>query len=195
MGSRAVVLVRRDASGVCYTRTGRALFADERVGAAPVARVADAAGPLFAELNSDWLLLDCELLPWSAKAEGLIREQYASIGAAARAGLPAALHVLTGARDRGLDVGALLDRTASRLGNVDHFTEVYRRYCWPTDGLAGVKLAPFAVLASTGAHHSARDLGWHLERVDRLAAADPETVPADPSPRGRPLRPVVDRRE
>jgi PNKP (polynucleotide 5'-kinase/3'-phosphatase) family adenylyltransferase-like protein len=174
MGSRAVVLTRRDGSGACYTRTGRAFFAGVQVGASLVSRVARAAGPLFDELSTDWLLLDCELLPWSAKAEGLIREQYASVGAAARAGLPVALGILTGARDRGLVVGPLLDRTAARLDNADRFTETYRRYCWPTDALTGVKLAPFAVLASTGAHHSARDQAWHLDRVDRLVAADPD---------------------
>ena len=41
------------------------------------------------ELDTDWLLLDSELLPWSAKAEELLRGQYAAVGAAARAALPA----------------------------------------------------------------------------------------------------------
>ncbi|MET9310367.1 hypothetical protein ABZX12_00930 [Kribbella sp. NPDC003505] len=27
-------------------------------------------------------------------------------------------------------------------------TAAYRRYCWPTDGLDGVRLAPFQLLAS-----------------------------------------------
>jgi polynucleotide kinase-phosphatase len=181
MGSRAVTLVRRDSSGVCFTRTGRAFFTDDQVSDALVARVAAAAGPLFDELDSDWLLLDGELLPWSAKAEGLIREQYASVGAAARAALPAALAVLDAARSRGLDVTALADGTATRLENAVGFTEAYRRYCWPIEGLTGVRLAPFAVLASAGAHHSQRDQGWHLDRVDRLVAADPELF--QPTPR------------
>ncbi len=174
MGSRAVVLVRRDSSGVCYTRTGRAFFSDVRLGAELVARVAAAGSPLFAELETDWLLLDCELLPWSAKATELIRDQYASVGAAARTALPAAIAVLDAAAGRGLDVTALADRMRGRKANSTGFTDTYRRYCWPTEGLAGIRLAPFAVLASAGSNHSGRDQGWHLWHVDRLVAADPE---------------------
>ncbi|HEU5107535.1 MAG TPA: polynucleotide kinase-phosphatase, partial [Micromonosporaceae bacterium] len=86
MGSRAVVLVRRDADGgagrfgpgggAIWTRTGRPFFADGAMTGAMLARVraaAEAAG-LWAELDTSWVLLDCELLPWSAKADGLIRE-------------------------------------------------------------------------------------------------------------------------
>src|SRR5690606_11451289 len=123
---------------------------------------------LFAELGSDWVLLDAELLPWSAKAEGLIKEQYASVGAAARAVLPQALAVLDAATQRGLDVEALTTRLARRRDNAEAFTAAYRAYCWPTAGLDGVRLAPFAVLASAGATHAAQDHGWHLSWVDRL---------------------------
>jgi hypothetical protein len=104
---------------------------------------------------------------------GLIVDQYASVGAAARSALPAVLEVLDGALRRGLDVAALRERTAGRHGRAEAFTEAYRRYCWPTDGLDGVRLAPFAVLASAGRHHAARDHGWHLGLADRLVEADP----------------------
>ncbi len=71
-------------------------------------------------------------------------------------------------------MAALVERTRARLANAAGFTAAYRRYFWPTDGLDGVQLAPFAVLASAGAHHSGRDQGWHLAQVDRLVAADPD---------------------
>jgi protein phosphatase len=48
----------------------------------------------------------------------------------------------------------------------------YRRYCWPTDGLAGVRIAPFQVLAAEGATYHERPHAWHLGIADRLAAAD-----------------------
>jgi polynucleotide kinase-phosphatase len=175
MGSRAVALVRRDGSGALYTRTGRPFFADDALNRALLTRVrdaADAAG-LFAELDSDWLLLDTELLPWSAKAAGLIREQYATVGAAATAALPPVLTVLERVSGRGLDVTALADRLGGRLENARRFADAYRRYCWPTEGLDGVRLAPFAVLASAGANHAGRDHGWHLALADRLVEADP----------------------
>jgi polynucleotide kinase-phosphatase len=177
MGSRAVALVRRDGTGALYTRTGRAFFGESlnRAALARLSRAVSAAG-LFAELATEWVLLDAEILPWSAKAFGLIADQFASVGAAGRAALPAVLDVLDAAAGRGLDVAALRDRMAARHVNLDAFTEAYRRYCWPTDGLAGVRVAPFAVLASAGQHHAGRDHGWHLGLADRMVDADPDFV-------------------
>ena len=44
-------------------------------------------------------------MPWSAKAGQLLRDQYAAVGAAARASLPVAVEVLDRAAAAGLDVG------------------------------------------------------------------------------------------
>ncbi|MGH8961344.1 MAG: polynucleotide kinase-phosphatase [Jatrophihabitantaceae bacterium] len=190
MGSRAVVLlcgssdaarVRFGApggqSGAVWTRTGRPFFGEELT-ASLVDRLraaAEAAG-LFEELGTSWLLLDAELLPWSAKAGPLLRDQYAAVGAAARASLPAAVDVLSRAADSGLDVGELLARTRAREQNAAAFTAAYRRYCWPTDGLAGVRIAPFQILASEGATYHARPHEWHLTVADRLVATDPQIL-------------------
>jgi hypothetical protein len=175
MGSRAVALVRRDGSGALYTRTGRPFFADDALNRDLLGRLAAASrsAGLFAELDTNWLLLDTELLPWSAKAAGLIREQYASVGAVATAALPPVLQVLERVSGRGLDVATLADRLGGRLENARRFADAYRRYCWPTEGLDGVRLAPFAVLASAGASHADRDHGWHLALCDRLVEAEP----------------------
>ncbi|HEY6747028.1 MAG TPA: polynucleotide kinase-phosphatase [Mycobacteriales bacterium] len=178
MGSRAVLLVRRDpAAGAVHTRTGRAFF-DPATGAEALTRVGAAAekAGLFEELGTDWLLLDAEIVPWSAKAGDLIRDQYASVGAAAAAALPVAVDVLAQAASRGLDVGALLDRQRSRLADATAFTAAYRRYVWPTDGLAGVRIAPFQLLATAGATYADRPHAWHLALADRLADADPELL-------------------
>jgi polynucleotide kinase-phosphatase len=178
MGSRAVALLRLNGTSALYTRTGRPFFADQALNLLVLDRLraaATAAG-LFAELDSDWLLLDTELLPWSAKALDLVRDQYASVGAAARTALPATLAVLDAAAARGLPVVGLRDRTAARLDRAEAFAAAYRRYCWPTEGLAGLRVAPFAVLASEGRHHKDQDRGWHLARADRLVDADPGLV-------------------
>lgn len=187
MGSRAVVLVARDdevarrrfgapagETGAVYTRTGRAFFAAALTEQLLTrTRTAIAAAGLWDELATDWLLLDTELLPWSAKAEGLVRDTYAAVGAAARTVLPAALDGLRQAAARGLDVADLLARTGTRAGDAAAFTAAYRRYCWPVDGLGGVSLAPFQLLAGEGTTWHGQDHGWHLERADRLVAADP----------------------
>ncbi len=190
MGSRAVVLVCRDgdvawarfgatdgSSGAVYTRTGRPFFAPDRTEELlGQLRTAVGAVGLWDELATEWLLLDCELLPWSAKAEDLLRHQYAAVGAAARAALPVAVDALRAAGESGLDVDPLLVRTRARVANAEAFTAAYRRYCWPVDGLDGVRLAPFQVLATEGATYHERNHGWHLSIVDRIAAAMPELV-------------------
>ncbi|WP_406039201.1 polynucleotide kinase-phosphatase [Micromonospora sp. NBC_00898] len=179
MGSRAVVLVEREpgrfGGGVVHTRTGRPFFGpplDDELLARVRAAVTSAG--LWAELDTDWLLLDCELLPWSAKAGGLIREQYAGVGAAGRAALPAVLATLHAAAGRGLPVDGLRGRMADRAAEVSAYSAAYRAYVGPIDGLRGVTLAPFAVLAGAGASWADRDHGWHLDLADRLCAADPE---------------------
>lgn len=179
MGSRAIAVITKDAAtaerrfgigdgstGTVYTRTGRPFFADTRE---LVERLRAATAPLFESLATDWLALDCELLPWSAKAMGLIKSQYASVGAAARRALPEALSVLDRAAARGLDVAALTSRTQQRLTNAGAFRDAYAAYCRPTDGLEGITLAPFQILAVEG-----RALGltesneWHLAELAKL---------------------------
>jgi protein phosphatase len=188
MGSRAVLLICRSegdararfgvtaGAGAAWTRTGRPFFAGpagehltDQVRAA-----AEKAG-LFDELGTSWLLLDAEILPWNVKAGSLLRDQYAAVGAAALAALPAAVAALGRASTRDLPgIGDLLDRTQARLANAGAFTAAYARYCWATDELAGVRVAPFQLLATEGAVYAEQPHLWHLALADRLAAADPE---------------------
>jgi protein phosphatase len=106
MGSRAVVVVCRDEEvarqrfgvagegiGLCHTRTGRRFFDDARLEQQLLGRVRDAfeSTGLWDRLGTGWACLDCELMPWSAKAQDLLREQYAAVGAAARTALPKAI--------------------------------------------------------------------------------------------------------
>ena len=120
---------------------------------------------VFAVAWTPWLLLDAELLPWSAKAGPLLRDQYAAVGAAARASLPVAVSVLGQAAAAGLDVGDLLERTRARELNAAAFTDAYRRYCWPTDGLTGVRIAPFQLLAAEGGRLAATYVCPHFPEV------------------------------
>ncbi|MGI8528211.1 MAG: polynucleotide kinase-phosphatase [Geodermatophilaceae bacterium] len=191
MGSRAVVLVCRDddtaatrfktsgGSGAVYTRTGRPFFGRPQTEAF-LGRVREAVteAGLWDELDTSWLLLDGELMPWSLKAEDLLRHQYAAVGAAAGTALPAALAALLEASQRGIDVTELSGRTGRRTANAEAYRAAYRRYCWPTDGLDGVRLAPFQLLAAEGRTFHDRDHGWHLALADRLVAAAPELIAA-----------------
>ncbi|WP_328978695.1 polynucleotide kinase-phosphatase [Streptomyces canus] len=186
MGSRAVALVCRDAetarkrfgvdgpTGSLYTRTGRPFFDDESVTEAILDRVREAVGEagLWSELDTDWLLLDAELMPWSLKAAGLLRSQYAAVGAASGAVFPGALAALRGAADRGVDVTDLLARQRERADAAGAFTDAYRRYCWTTDGLDGVRLAPFQILAVQGRSLAALPHDEQLALLDRMVEHD-----------------------
>ncbi|MBD0671153.1 polynucleotide kinase-phosphatase [Streptomyces sp. CBMA156] len=192
MGSRAVLLVARDGAalerrfgvagpGAIWTRTGRAFLADEELTGAVLERVRAAAerAGLFEELATDWLLLDAELMPWSLKAVELLRRQYAAVGAAAGAALPEVLSALERAAGRGLDLAHLTARQRQRAVDARAFTEAYRRYCWPTEGLSGIRLAPFQLLAAEGTNLAVRPHDEHLDLIDRLVAADTRTDAAD----------------
>jgi len=134
---------------------------------------ADAAG-LWDEIGTAWLVLDCELLPWSAKAMALIERQYAAVGSAAQAGLSAAIATLDRAAARGLDVGDLASAQRRRLEHVDRYIDAYRRYVWPVRGVDDLRLAPFHLLAAESGVFVDRDHAWHLDRADALVAADPD---------------------
>ena len=188
MGSRAIVVACRDASvgprrfgieapgaGAVFTRTGRPFFTDAESEVAFLARVRggiEEAG-LWTELASDWLVLDCELLPWSAKAEDLLRQQYAAVGAAASRAVGAEREVLRAAMSRGVGVADLAGAADRRVAMVEGFVAAYGQYCWPVVSIDDLELAPFQILAGEGSVHALRDHAWHLERLARLADVDP----------------------
>ncbi|MEU0406031.1 polynucleotide kinase-phosphatase [Streptomyces sp. NPDC006197] len=188
MGSRAVALVCRDeeaarehfgvtgVTGSLHTRTGRPFFDDQDVTEEVLGRLRTAIGAagFWDELDTDWLLLDGELMPWSLKSAGLLRAQYAAVGAASGAVLPGAIDALERAVGRGVEgIDGLLARQRERAVDAAAFTEAYRRYCWPTEGLEGVRFAPFQLLAARGRSLAAVPHDEQLARLDRLVEHDP----------------------
>lgn len=184
MGSRAIVIVCRDEdvarrrfgilekeSGICYTRTGRKFFDDDQIEATLVERVRKAitAAGLWEELATDWMCLDCELMPWSAKAQELVRTQYAAVGASSRVALDDAQKALGKAVHRGVDLQSLLDKTQSRLDLAHKYVAAYRRYCWPVQSIEDFRLAPFHLLATEGHVHIGQTNAWHMEMLARLS--------------------------
>lgn len=183
MGSRAVVVLCRDQAsaqarlgtvsqdaGAIFTRTGRAFFGDRELSAAVLARLARAADKagLWEQLASDWLVLDCEIMPWLAKASALIAEQYQPVAISAQAGLAAALQAMEGALGRGVDVAALHQRFQGRLERAEKYARSWAPYVWPVNGIEDLRIAPFHILASEGAVHFDRDHHWHMALARRL---------------------------
>jgi len=173
MGSRAVVVVCQGEeatrerfgitdheAGIVYTRTGRRFFNDTDLERRFLERLRAAltTADFWEEFQTTWCCLDCELMPWSAKAQELLRGQYAAVGAASKAAVPGAIGALDHAAQRlsgeALDQArAAHSQLVARLENIQRFVTAYRQYCWPVESLDDLKLAPFHLLASEGRVH------------------------------------------
>ncbi|MBD2242431.1 polynucleotide kinase-phosphatase [Nostoc sp. FACHB-888] len=188
MGSRAVVIICRDSAaaekrfgvvnegiGICYTRTGRRFFDDSALETEFLARVnlALSQSGFWSEFQTDWVCLDCELMPWSAKAQGLLREQYAPVGVASRLALNDAVTCLQQASDRGVNISTQLSHYQQRADMADQYVTAYRQYCWSVTDISGLKLAPFHILATEGAVHIDKDHRWHIEQISKICQKDP----------------------
>jgi protein phosphatase len=195
MGSRAVVVICRneetalarfgvegEGRGIVYTRTGRRFFTDKALEIAVLDRLANALGQssFWDKFQSDWFCFDCELMPWSVKAEDLLRTQYAPTGAAAAAAVAAARDNLQQAADRGQDVAQLIESFNSRASLVHQYVRAYRHYCWPVRSIDDIKLAPFHILATDGAVHADKNHTWHMQTLAELCKADPSFLLATP---------------
>jgi polynucleotide kinase-phosphatase len=196
MGSRAVVVLCQDADvankrfgvkgesiGVCYTRTGRAFFNDKELESAFLLRLKtalDKAG-FWQKHETDWVCLDAELMPWSAKALALVKNQYASVGAAANSSISHAQAALNLAIQNGLQgSGALLQSLEQKQVAVEKYRQAYRNYCWEVQSLDDYKLAPFHILATEGKVHIDKRHDWHMSAIAEFCVADPGFLLATP---------------
>lgn len=211
MGSRAVAVLCRDAgaaaarfgvqdgsAGLIYTRSGRHFFEEsqaemERTILDRLRTVLDGTG-FWERFSTDWVCLDAELMPWSAKARALLVDQYAATGRAGRGGLAAAVAALRRAASlqthaapvdatvsgQNVDLAPLLARFEQRRESLDLFTAAYRGYCWPVNSVEDYRLAPFHILATEGRVWNG---GTHLEHMavirDYMTGVDPLFIATD----------------
>ena len=166
--------VIREGIGICYTRTGRRFFDSRELETQFLDRIREAADrALFWDVvKSDWFCLDAELMPWSAKAQELLRRQYAAVGASARGAFQEAIAGLEQAASQDPELAQLRDRFCVRAPLAERFVAAYRRYCWPVQSLDDLKLAPFHLLAVEGHTYFDLDHIWHMETLGALCAAD-----------------------
>ncbi len=196
MGSRAVVIVCRDEEsaierfglaprsgiGVCYTRTGRPMFPEgdlERKLLEVMGETLTATG-FWETFNTSWVCLDCELMPWSAKAQELLVDQYAPVGIAAMMSLGLAAAAVGQAIERGVDLQVLHDDLERRETAAAKYVEAYGRYCWPVNGVDDLRVAPFQILATEGATYIDQTHQWHMQQTALLAGAGAPIISATP---------------
>ena len=188
MGSRAIVILGRDETavaqhfgisdagiGIIYTRTGRRFFNDVAVEQALLTHLQQAltAATFWQRLETDWVCLDCELMPWSEKAQALLQDQYAAVGAAAQGALAVANDLLAQTAARGVDLAGLDGRFRERELLIGRYRQAYTHYCWPVHSVADLKLAPFHILATAEAVHSDKTHLWHMTEIGKIVATQP----------------------
>jgi len=191
MGSRAVIIVCRDVAsaqkrfrtdedrcGILLTRTGRPFFSQGNFETEILSRLQQAIekADLWNALETDWMCIDAELMPWSIKARELIRQQYAPVAVAAQAALRAANDTLQQAAQSGLDVGNLQEKYQHRQEMIARYERVTRLYNWEVDSVADLRLAAFHLLASEGQVHIDKNHLWHLAQLNKLVEADTSKV-------------------
>ncbi len=189
MGSRAVVIIGRDAasieirfgipnsSGVVYTRTGRKFFSDEKLEAEflEVIRKAMTASNFWEAHQTSWACLDGELMPWSEKAQELLKRQYAASGTSGQQALSEVLATIpTGTQSPELQ--AIRQKFSEKKESLEKFIDTYRGYCWPVESVNDLKFAPFHLLATEKATHLGKDHLWHLESLGKVADASSGVV-------------------
>lgn len=196
MGSRAILIickneeaaatrfgVQDECVGICYTRTGRNFFTDPVLEKAFIGRVHECLTKtnFWGNFNTDWVCLDAELMPWSAKAHALLKDQYAAVGAAAGGAIPEVEKALQFTYDRGI-VEALpsLEKFALKNKAISKYVKAYQNYCWPVNSIDDYKLAPFHILATEGKVHLDKTNVWHMENIAEICKGDTKLFMATP---------------
>ena len=203
MGSRAVIVLCRNTEtaekrfgitdgtrGIIYTRTGRRFFEDTDTETALLDRLDKqlTSTNFWTDYSTDWVCLDTELMPWSEKAQGLIRSQYAPTGYAGTDGLSAAVEALKKAAARkniafevdsstsgqNVDISELLEKYTARLDGMERYRDAYSEYCWTVKSIEDFRIAPFHILASEGAVYGDKTHEWHMENIRKyITGRDP----------------------
>lgn len=179
MGSRAVLFIAKDqgvakkllnveALGVITTRTGRAFFDDERQQHVIKAIHQELTNKhYFEQFQTEFVLIDAEILPWNLKAHHLIDQQYASVAEQALMDRHHLVNKLNATAK--IDVADWLAEYQHKQRQAAKFDAVYQNYSWSTNDLTGIQIAPFHILAHSQATHFDKPHTWHMEMSALLA--------------------------
>ena len=194
MGSRAVIVLCKDSEtaakrfgvadnsfGIIYTRTGRHFFDDTETENEILTRLQNvlSGSSFWKDFDTDWVCIDAELMPWSAKAQSLLKEQYAPVGRAGRNGLAMAANAIRNAgkalgekrldsetqNEQSVDLRQLLEKYSKREEALSLYTDAYRRYCWEVNSIDDYRIAPFHILATEGKTWNTENHISHMENI------------------------------
>lgn len=201
MGSRCIIIVCKnnevvkkrfnikndnDRIGIIYSRTGRKMFDDETEFVI-LDRLNEVLirSNFYNDFNTDWVILDTELMPWSAKAQGLLRTQYAPTG---RAGLDSIIPVFNLLIENYNVVNTdlmieskisplqLIDKYKDKQEAIEKYIDAYRRYCWTVNDINDYQIAPFHILATENEVHFDKSHIWHLEMINKYISNEIDNI-------------------
>ncbi|PJN91115.1 polynucleotide kinase-phosphatase [Bacillus sp. mrc49] len=181
MGSRAILFLFRDKEasktytgfeslGVIHTRTGRRFFdvqTEEQL-LFKINQDLHESG-YFETYDTDYLLLDAEIMPWNLKAKELISRQYAHVSENAILDRTMLKGKLEAASLENADIQGWLEEYELKLENAHTFKEVFQKYCWDIEDMDSIQIAPFHVLAHSDQAFFDKPHTWHMERNREFA--------------------------
>ncbi|CAI6081727.1 Bis(5'-nucleosyl)-tetraphosphatase, symmetrical [Paenibacillus sp. JJ-100] len=181
MGSRAILILFRDEQaasqrvgrpilGRIVTRTGRSFF-DPTTEQEILSRLhADlTVEGYFERYQTEFVLLDAEIVPWNLKAQELIASQYAHVAEAALLDRSVGVDKIREAAKAGRDVADWLQETEVKLANARTFRDVFQYYCWDVKDIGDIRIAPFHILAHSTGTFWEQTHEWHMEKSRELA--------------------------
>ncbi|KAB7705330.1 polynucleotide kinase-phosphatase [Bacillus aerolatus] len=181
MDSRAVLLLFRNETaarkyigtgtlGAIYTRTGRRFFdkTTEKTVVSALNEDLQRAG-YFDTNQTDFILLDAEIMPWNLKAKELISSQYAHVAENALLDRTILKNKLSAAAGRHDAIQSWLEEHHEKVNNALVFKEVFQKYCWDIEGVQNIQIAPFHVLAHSGETFFHKPHMWHMEKNREFA--------------------------
>lgn len=180
MGSRAVLLLFKDKEsakksigyemeGVIYSRSGRRFF--DKITDQKIVRELNeelTQKGYFDKYETDFVLLDAEIMPWNLKAKELISSQYAHVSENALLDRKKVLEKLNDSEH--VNVKNWIVEYEEKLTNANTFKEVFQKYCWDIEGTDAIQIAPFHVLAHSNETFFHKPHTWHMEMNKEFAA-------------------------
>lgn len=181
MGSRAILFLFKDKAaakkyvgidtlGVIYTRRGRRFFDVSTEGKLVMKINKDLHEyGYFQKYDTEYLLLDAEIMPWNYKAKELISNQYAHVSENAildRTKLKGKIEAAAGENN---DLKGWLEEYQQKLENAVTFKEVFQKYCWDIEDVNQIQIAPFHMLAHSKETFFDQSHTWHMEMNRELA--------------------------
>ncbi|MCP2036431.1 polynucleotide kinase-phosphatase [Planomicrobium sp. HSC-17F08] len=181
MGSRAILFLFKDTDaakkhtgiaslGTIYTRTGKRFF-DRETEAKMVRQLNNELVRInyFEQHETDYVLLDAEIMPWNLKAKELISSQYAHVSENALVDREMLKSKLEEAAKDNEELAGWLKEYEGKLANAQTFNEVFQKYCWNVESTESIQIAPFHVLAHSKQTFFDQPHTWHMEMNRMLA--------------------------